>query len=101
MHNVCGQVDGSHAEITLVKMTHADAPHLQTRVDAHHALTTRANNVSNTTAVHRRTTIEEDKTTIWGYTLTITWSLVARTVNNPQKTSGVTIAIQHLGDMTV
>ena len=38
---------------------------------------------------------------MWGYTLTITWSLVARTVNNPQKTSGVTIAIQYLSDTTV
>ena len=33
---------------------------------------------------------------MWSYTLTITWSLVARTVNNPQKTSEVTIAIQYL-----
>ena len=30
------------------------------------------------------------------YTLTITWSLVAGTVNNPQKMSGATIAIQYL-----
>ena len=35
---------------------------------------------------------------MWVYTLTITWSLVARTVNNPQKTSGVTIAIQYLNN---